>query len=174
MITVISGTNKSDSLTRVVSSIYYNKLRSLYPSTRFLSLEDIRYDFISGAMYDHHSEGIQHLQETLFNPTKKFVFVLPEYNGSIPGVLKLLIDSLDVRPAFQNKKAALTGIATGRAGNLRGLDHLSSILQHMRVTVMPQMLPISRVKDELNHHGDFILPGTIKVIEQHLKSILDF
>lgn len=174
MITVISGTNKTDSLTRVVSSIYYNRLRIIYPTTRFLSLEDVTFDFITGTMYSEHSAAINYLQETIFNPTKKFVFIVPEYNGSIPGVLKLLIDALDVKPAFQGKKATLTGIATGRAGNLRGLDHMSSILQHMHVTVMPQMLPISRVKDELNHHGDFILPGTIKTIEQHVKNIIEF
>jgi NAD(P)H-dependent FMN reductase len=125
-------------------------------------------------MYSDHAESIKIMQHTIFNPTKKFVFILPEYNGSIPGVLKLLIDALDVRPAFQDKKAALTGIATGKAGNIRGLDHMASILQHMRVTVMPQMLPIARVKDELSLHGDFILPGTIKTIENHLKSIIDF
>ncbi|HMT30791.1 MAG TPA: NAD(P)H-dependent oxidoreductase, partial [Bacteroidia bacterium] len=149
MITIISGTNKADSLTRVISSIYYNRLRSLDSRTRFLSLEDINYNFITGTMYHKHESGIERLQEQIFNPSKKFVFVVPEYNGSIPGVLKLLIDALDVRPAFSGKKAALTGIATGRAGNLRGLDHMSSILQRMHVTGMPHMLPISRGKDEL-------------------------
>ncbi len=174
MITIISGTNKTDSLSRIISGIYYNKLRALNVNTRFLSLEDISYNFISGGMYDYHHNEIIQLQENIFNPTKKFIFVLPEYNGSIPGVLKLLIDALDVKEAFHGKKAALTGVATGRAGNLRGLDHMASILQHMQVNVMPQMLPISKVKDELDQYGEFVKSATIKTIEKHIASILLF
>lgn len=174
MITVISGTNKKDSLTRVIASLYYSRLRSMNIDTRFLSLEDIDYSFINSQMYGNHPSQILKLQKEVFDPTKKFVFVLPEYNGSIPGVLKLLIDALDVRTAFQGKKAALTGVATGRAGNLRGLDHLASILQHMRVTVMPHMLPISKVKDELDVLGELNNPATQKVVNAHVASILEF
>jgi len=143
-------------------------------NTRFLALDDIPYDFVTDTMYDKKSPSIPKLQEQVFNPTQKFVFVLPEYNGSIPGVLKLLIDALDVRQAFEGKKAALTGVATGRAGNLRGLDHMASILIHMRVTVMPYMLPISRVKDELDIKGELNNQATEKVVHAHVKSILEF
>jgi chromate reductase, NAD(P)H dehydrogenase (quinone) len=174
MITIISGTNKKNSLSRVVASLYYSRLRSMNINTRFLALDDIPYDFVTDTMYDKKSPSIIKLQEQVFNPTQKFVFVLPEYNGSIPGVLKLLIDALDVRQAFEGKKAALTGVATGRAGNLRGLDHMASILIHMRVTVMPNMLPISRVKDELDIKGELNNPATEKVVHAHVKSILEF
>jgi NAD(P)H-dependent FMN reductase len=55
----------------------------------------------------------------------------------VPGSLKLFIDACSVREYKQNfkgKKAALVGIASGRAGNLRGMDHLTGVMFVDRVT----------------------------------------
>ena len=78
----------------------------------------------------------------------KFWFVFPEYNGGIPGMLKLFLDAISVRAykaTFHGKKACLTGISTGRAGNLRGLDQLTNILNYLQVIVHPNKVPISSI-----------------------------
>jgi len=46
---------------------------------------------------------------------------------------------------LDGKKIALAGVATGRGGNLRGLDHLTGIFHYLNVHVMPFKLPISVV-----------------------------
>jgi len=42
------------------------------------------------------NKAILELEETVLIPTEKFIFISPEYNGSIPGVLKSLIDVSDI------------------------------------------------------------------------------
>jgi NAD(P)H-dependent FMN reductase len=74
----------------------------------------------------------------------KLIIISPEYNGSFPGILKLFIDTMPHK-ALDGKKIALTGVATGRGGNLRGLDHLTGILHYLNAHVMPFKLPISGV-----------------------------
>lgn len=123
--------------------------------------------------YDNTSIELSKIQSEVFDPSSRFIFIIPEYHGSMPGILKLLIDVLDAKTAFKNKKAALVGIATGRAGNLRGMDHLSSVLQHMGVTVMPYMLPVSRVQDELTDLHTLKEP-TLKVVNRHIDEFLAF
>ncbi len=171
---VISGTNKTNSNTLLIAREYYNRLSAKDPDTQFLSLEDLSYDFIVPTMYDRHSDTVEKTQSKYFNDTNKFIFILPEYNGSLPGILKLLIDGLDVKKAFHNKKAALVGVATGRAGNLRGMDHLTGILQHMRVTVMPGSLPISKVEDLMNEGGKIIHEPTSRALDTHIQRLLEF
>ena len=79
-----------------------------------------------------------------------------------------------VPECFYGKKALLTGVADGRAGNLRGMEHFTGILNHMKVIVHPDKLPISVLKKLVNKEGDLMDEETKKVIEKQLKEFLDF
>ena len=173
MILIISGTNKKNSNTRIIANDYLNRISTKYGKVKLLCLDEIPFDFISTDMYSNHSNTIAEIQNNYINPANKFIFIIPEYNGSIPGILKLLIDSLDVKRAFRDKKATMVGVATGRAGNLRGIDHLSGILQHMHVTVMPGSLPISKVSNLVDNEGN-IQGETVTAIEKHISNFISF
>jgi chromate reductase, NAD(P)H dehydrogenase (quinone) len=175
MITIISGTNRHQSLTLKFAHIYKELLEKAGASVQLLALDEIPVEVLMTEVYKHDSKptAIDRLQHDYFVKADKFVFIFPEYNGSLPGVLKLLIDSLDPRIAFKGKKAALIGISTGRAGNLRGLDHLTSILHHMQVQVLPFLLPVSKVQGEFDDIASF-KESTLKVVNDHIKRTLDF
>ncbi len=106
-------------------------------------------------------------------PTKKFIFIVPEYNGSYPGVLKALIDNSDIRKVWNFKKALLTGVATGRAGNLRGMDHLSDTLHYLKMTVFYNKLPISVIDKIMNEEGH-LNEETLKVVNKQIDEFLIF
>ena len=110
-------------------------------------------------------------------PAQKFIFISPEYNGSFPGVLKLFLDACSVREykaTFKGKKAALVGIATGRAGNLRGMDHLTGILNHLGIIVLPNKVPISKIDQLYGESGDIADAVTLRLIERHVEEFLAF
>ncbi|MBK9317847.1 MAG: NAD(P)H-dependent oxidoreductase [Bacteroidetes bacterium] len=174
MITIIAGTNRPESLTLKFATIYKELLERSANEVMLLSLADIPASVYLNGSYEHHStpHELQQLQEEYFIPAEKYVFIFPEYNGSLPGILKLLIDSLNPKMAFKGKKASLIGIANGRAGNLRGLDHLSSILMHMQVTVLPYLLPVSKVQAEFEENS--LKEATLKVVEDHIRRTIEF
>ncbi len=180
MITVISGTNRRENETEKVACIIAEKLRSeTSESIRLLNLIDIPTDLIDGSMYslEGQSRAICEIQDTYILPAQKFWFVFPEYNGGIPGILKLFIDAISVRllkETFHGKKACLTGVSSGRAGNLRGLDHLTNILNYLQVVVLPNRLPISSIRALNNEHGILTDQLTHDVIEQQVKEFLNF
>ncbi len=99
---------------------------------------------------------------------------MPEYNGSFPGILKTMIDNTDIKSCWWGKKALLTGIADGRAGNLRGLDHMTGILQYLRMNVFWDKLPLSRINDEIGENGDLLMPATNQVIDAQVEAFLAF
>ena len=173
MITLISGTNRVHSLTEKFSRIYFDLLKEKIASVQFFNLTHLPPSIIEMEAYDAVHIDLIEVQQRYFNASDKFIFIIPEYHGSMPGIVKLLIDVLDTKSAFKNKKAALVGVATGRAGNLRGMDHLASILQHMGVTVMPYMLPVSRLQDELTDLHTLTEP-TLKVVNRHIDEFLAF
>ena len=77
------------------------------------------------------------------------LFASPEYNASIPAVLKNTIDWLS-RPhaaepgvnAFANKVAGLLSSSPGALGGLRGLVHLRQILMNVGVLVITEQFAL--------------------------------
>ena len=78
--------------------------------------------------------------------TKKFVFVVPEYNGSFPGILKAFIDGLQPS-VFQEKKCALVGVSKGIQGAVLALSHLTDILHYLRVYIYPLKPKLAKIPD---------------------------
>jgi chromate reductase len=69
------------------------------------------------------------------------LFVTPEYNRSIPGVLKNAID-IGTRPggsnAFAGKRAAIIGTSPGAHGTVSSQQHLRNVLAAVDLAVLPQ------------------------------------
>jgi len=99
---------------------------------------------------------------------------VPEYNGSFPGVLKMLFDTGSSHNIWFNKEALITGNSTGRAGNLRGMDHLADILNYLKITVHPNKLPLSSVNTLMNTEGKFTDAGTLNAINSQLDEFLSW
>lgn len=166
MITIISGTNRLGSNTGKVAAQYLQLLGKKGIAAKFLTLE--------GLDVHERSANIQKLEKEVLIPTDKFIFISPEYNGSIPGVLKSLFDITDTKKVWWGKKALLTGVSTGRAGNLRGMEHLTGILHFMKVHVHPNKLPISVVDKLLNGANVITDAGTLQAIDEQLDEFLAF
>jgi|AntAceMinimDraft_5_1070358.scaffolds.fasta_scaffold17625_2 NAD(P)H-dependent FMN reductase len=150
MITIISGSNRKDNKTILFAKYVYKKIKLAGEEVKLLDLAELEGEFISSSMYNKTSQPriIEEIQNQYFIPAQKFWFFIPEYNGSYPGVVKVLIDAMSTRDSektFKYKKSCLTGISLGRAGNLRGMDHLTEVLNHMGVLVHPNKKPISSI-----------------------------
>ncbi len=57
-----------------------------------------------------------------------FVFLTPEYNHSVPGVLKNAIDNVFVSYGFRNKPSAFVAYSGGVAAGVRAVEHLAHIM----------------------------------------------
>jgi chromate reductase, NAD(P)H dehydrogenase (quinone) len=165
MYLIISGTNRKDSFTLRMAEFYQSLLQERNIDSKVLSLVDL-------PLLERNDAVIQ-LEEEWLLPATKYIFVSPEYNGSIPGVLKCLIDVSDVKKVWKNKKALLAGVSTGRAGNLRGMDHLTGILHFVGTIVHPNKLPIS-VVHTLFGENQVTNPDTVRAITLQLHEFIEF
>jgi len=78
------------------------------------------------------------------------LFVSPEYNRSIPGVLKNALDH-GSRPYGQSvwagKPAGIIGVSTGAIGTAMAQQHLRNVLSYLDVSVMRQPEAYLQVRD---------------------------
>lgn len=164
--TIISGTNRPGSNTIKVARQYLSILQQKVEHINFVTLE--------GLDVTTRNAQIKELEKDILIPTQKFIFITPEYNGSFPGVLKALMDNTNIEKAWWGKKALLTGVSTGRAGNLRGMEHLTGVLHYLKMHVYHNKLPISVVGTLLNGASFIEDAGTLKVINEQLDEFIQF
>src|SRR5690606_3277505 len=166
MITIISGTNRKDSRTLQVSRHYHQEISRHDADTALISLEDVP---VTG-----RQPSYLEIEERLLIPAEKFVFVMPEYNGSFPGVLKALMDQSDIRKCWWRKKALLVGLADGRGGNLRGIEHMTNILHYLKMNVYYNKLPLPRINEELDPDGIFLNSFTLRAVSEQSEGFLGY
>ena len=138
---------------------------------RPLLLED---SFLLWCQFHGRDHDFEKIEKEILLPTDKFIFIVPEYNGSFPGTLKMLVDTSRSNQIWWHKKAMLTGVSTGRAGNLRGMDHFATILNYLKITVYPNLLPISSVDKLLDAQEQFSDNNTLIAIHQQLDGFIEW
>ena len=143
-ILVVSGTNRPNSSTlriarRVEQHYRDNKIR-----TELLNLEELPPEVFSPQAYASKPAAFLAIQEKVFDSAGMHI-VLPEYNGSFPGVLKYFIDLLKFPESFDHKPAAFTGVTSGSWGALRAVEQLQMVFGYRNAHVFPDRVFISGV-----------------------------
>ncbi len=163
MYTIIAGTNRPDSNTMRVAAEYQRFLADEGVDSQIFSLSELN-SF-------QRDDAFIALEQRYLNHAEKFIFIVPEYNGVFPGIFKLMIDLSDIKSIWYGKKVALTGVATGRSGNLRGLDTLTNVCHYIKLQVLPNKLPLSSISQELSDDR-FQIENTINAVKQQIKEFI--
>lgn len=99
----------------------------------------------------HPAESVVRLKAAL-NAAQGVLFVTPEYNRSIPGVLKNAIDHAS-RPygqsAWAGKPASVVGVSTGAPGTCMAQQHLRNVLAYLDMPTLGQPEVFVQAKEGL-------------------------
>lgn len=172
MITIVVGTNRPNSKSALISKELEIILNNAGETCQILNM-----DMLDSQDFDHEYEGdklsdnLIAIQERYIFPIEKMIYVIPEYNGGVPGVLKYFIDSISVREYarnFNGKKALLIGVSAGRGGNSRGLEAFTGVLNYLSTHVFPTKLPLSSISSITDDNG-----LTDSAAKENLKNLLE-
>jgi chromate reductase, NAD(P)H dehydrogenase (quinone) len=145
-VTIISGTNREGSYSRIVAEIYADILQNRGKASQVIDLKNLPRDFIFSALFEKSGEHPEFNEiQKLISTTEKIVFIVPEYNGSFPGVLKAFLDGLEFPGSLQGKTGALVGLASGQMGGALALSHLTDVLHYMGMMVLPVKPRLPRI-----------------------------
>jgi len=178
MITIISGTNRPSSRTELVAQHVFELIgKYTDEEVNLIKLSEIDPGFVHPNMYarDGQHPDLTKLQDKYIIPADKWILLSPEYNGSYSGIGKVFVDALSIRryaETFRGKKLGLIGVASGRAGNLRGLDHLTTAFNYLGMIVYPNRLPLSQIEKVIEN--DALNADTIEVLEKYLEGFVKF
>ena len=172
-ICIISGTNRKESKTFQIANIYQQVLIERNVKSELFNLVDLPPEFAYTSLNDKSNQALNSLIQRYIDPISKFIFISPEYNGSFPGILKMFLDAVPPKH-WTDKKAVLVGVSDGRAGNLRGMEHLTNILNHLKINVYHYKIPVSQVSKILDDETGKLKEDLCNLFIRQYEGLLNF
>jgi len=105
-----------------------------------------------------YSEPIVKAWNNKIKEADAYIVVTPEYNHSLPGVLKNAIDSVFVSFAFRNKPIAVVGYSAGIGAGIRAIEHLAHVVVEAEAVPLRNTVVVPFVTTAFDEHGEPIDP----------------
>jgi len=152
MITLIVGTNRPGSNTRKVAAQLEEIYAEIKVPLNVLDLAKLPPEIFSPASYSEKPKAFQPFADAVLQSAGLHI-VTPEYNGSVPGVLKYFIDMLKFPESFEQKPVCFTGLAAGIWGALRPVEQLQAIFGYRNAHIFPARVFMPQIYNLLDDAG---------------------
>jgi len=157
-IPIVIGTNREGNRSQFAAKFIKEVIEKEYPDieTKLVSPKD----FLEGDIEQYKNMNEQ---------ADGFIYVVPEYNHSFPGALKLLLDS-DLAN-YNHKPAAVAGVSSGPWGGTRGVQSLIPVLRELGLVMTATDAYFTNSYDKLADDGSF--KGDVEQQIKGVKNMLD-
>ena len=173
MIEIIVGTNRPAANSRKVAAQILEIYKQQGAAAQLLDLAALPQEIFSPASYANKPAAFAPLAKRVLD-AKGLHVITPEYNGSVPGVLKYFIDMLKFPESFESKPVAFTGVSAGMWGALRPIEQLQGIFGYRNAFIYPVRVFIPRIGDELAENGRLKSIDIVARLEEQARGFADF
>lgn len=174
MITIIAGTNRRDSQSGKVARQVEKLHREAGATTALLDLSELPEGCLSPDAYAAKPEVFERDFVAPVLAADGLVLVVPEYNGSFPGVLKLFIDLLPFPEAFEKRPTCFVGLAAGQWGALRAVEQLQMIFGYRNAFNFNQRVFLPGVGGLLSEGGEITDKEILQRLDRQAAAFRDF
>lgn len=169
---ILSATDRPGSNAYKVSK-YVERYLSKKSEVEIYSLRDYPLKDVAGGKYGSTPNSVKEFNSHFLN-ADGYLFVIPEYNGGFPGILKVFFDYLPFPEAMAKKPVSLIGEAAGAFGALRPVEQFEQLLMYRKAFIYPERMFIQRVNkvfDEQQGLNNEVQQG---LLEDQLNGFPDF
>jgi NAD(P)H-dependent FMN reductase len=178
---VFAGSARRESVNRRLARVAAQRFAAAGVEATLLELADHPLPLYDGDLEAGSGlpENALKLKE-VFIAHDAFVIVSPEYNSSIPPLLKNCIDWVS-RPLpaqsgyvpFSGKPAALVSASPGFLGGMRGLRHLREVLTELQMIVLPQQVSLAAADKAFDEAGNLTDAATDRRLSGMVTALLE-
>jgi len=172
-ILIVSGTNRPDSATLLVARRVEQHYREAGIAAELYDLQQLPPEAFRPEAYRLKPAAFESIQKKVLDSAGLHV-VLPEYNGSFPGVLKYFIDLLKFPESFDRKPAAFVGIASGMWGGLRAVEQMQMVFGYRNAHAYPDRVFISAIHQKISPDGALNDPAIDERLARQVKGFAQF
>ncbi len=173
MLTLLIGTNRPGSNTRKIAAHLEEIYGELKVPLRVLDLAQLPPEIFAPTAYAEKPKSFQPFAEAVLQSSGLHV-VTPEYNGSVPGVLKYFIDMLKFPESFERRPVCFTGLAAGVWGALRPVEQLQAIFGYRNAYIYPERVFLPQVNNLLGANGRLKDAELLKRLRTQAEGFVEF
>src|SRR5277367_6816474 len=173
MIVIISGTNRPGSNTRKVTTHVEAIYKTLGVKTQLLDLAEMPPEIFAPTSYAEKPASFKKFTDAIL-ASDGLVIVTPEYNGSVPGILKYFIDMLPFPESLEQRPVCFVGLAAGIWGALRPIEQLQAIFGYRNAYIFPDRVFMPGIHKLLNEAGQFASPDMEKRLGKQAEGFVRF
>ncbi|MEQ9423795.1 MAG: NAD(P)H-dependent oxidoreductase [Cyclobacteriaceae bacterium] len=175
MYIIISSTNRRHAVTWKLCLIYKRLLSKRGLEVETIDLHKLPHDYLASALYENSGKNHDfNAYRNLMLKAQKYIFIVPEYNGSFPGVLKAFIDGLQFPETFTNKKCALVGLSSGVQGAGLALSHLTDIFNYCGMNVLAFKPKLARIEENMDMSELVLTDLYQQLLEEQVEKLVEF
>jgi NAD(P)H-dependent FMN reductase len=159
-ILAFAGSLRTESFNKKLIKIAVEGARAAGGDVTLIDLRDYPMPIYDGDIESAGFPEVVLTMKKLFLEHQGLLISTPEYNRSLPGVLKNTIDWVSRSApgesplsAFTDKVAGLVAASPGPVGGMRSLMHLRDILAHIKVLALPDQVTVSKANEAFNPDG---------------------
>lgn len=164
-ILAFAGSIRRDSWNRRLIRVATDAARAAGGDVTLIDLADYPLPLYNGDLEDRDGlpDNAQRLK-ALFKAHDAFLIASPEYNSSVPPLLKNTLDWVSREwqgesglIPYQNKVAALLAASPGTFGGMRMLPHLRQVLNTLGVLVLPGQFSLAHADTAFDEAGGTLM-----------------
>lgn len=172
-IALIVGSLRKDSINRKLANAI-TKLAPASVSFKFVEIGDL--PLYNQDDDDHQSDAVKRMKNEILQ-CDGVVFVTPEYNRSIPGVLKNALDHGSRPPrqsAWIKKPAAILGLSPSPVGTALAQQHLRVVLATLDMPTLGQPEMFLQIKEGFFDQDGAIGQGSRVFMQAWLDKLIEW
>ena len=173
MMTLLVGTNRPQSNTRQVARQIEEIYAELNVPLKVLDLANLPPEIFSPTSYSTKPKSFEPFSQGILEASGLHV-VSPEYNGSLPGVLKYFIDMLKFPESFIHRPVCFVGLSAGIWGALRPLEQLQAIFGYRNAFIFPERVFLPRIDSLLDENGRLKDADLINRLKSQTEGFISF
>lgn len=173
MIEIISGTNRPGSNALRVSKLVQSLYEAEGAAAQILDLQVMPAELFLPSAYAEKPASFAPLQGRILN-AKGLHIVVPEYNGSFPGVLKYFIDMLKFPDSFEHRAVTFTGEAAGVWGGIRAVEQLQMVFNYRNAFILPHRTFLTAINGKFDAEGRFTDAFQLDLLKTQVRHFVKF
>lgn len=162
---IIAGTDRPGSNTMKVATYIQDLYKNMGEKVEIIDLVEVKNHLHTGPHYGqaHERDGLRPYVDKIMS-SEGLIVVCPEYNGSMPGVLKYFIDHLKFPESFEYRPVCFIGLSAGMFGGLRPVEHLQQIFGYRNAFIFPERVFIMTSHKAIGADG--------QITDENIKNLL--
>lgn len=171
---IVSGTDRKDSnslkISRLIQKIYADQKEQV----EIIDLSTLGLSNMNGPFYGKETppDAIKTWVDKL-GASDGLILVVPEYNGSYPGILKYFIDHWRYPETFEFRPVCFVGLG-GMFGGLRPVEHLQQVFGYRNAFIYPERVFLINVWKNLSPQGDLLDLSTLDLLKKQISGFRKF